>query len=1185
MKRLFVQFLLLLGVLLFQADASGQSAPIVPAERRGDTVIRQTSLDVVILVDPAGNLITQLPGGWPLNFWEEFHQYIMRESGIQVPPFIIRNVTATGRVREKFVEVEAQIEIGTSTYQPVRVPLGFKEGILPSVAPSAAPSITQTDALPFRYTGPGSMELTIDPQEQQYVAFIIPQSLPPQREQSESAPAEQRADSPDSERPQKPEVNQRHTLSLTLWFPLAQHNGTGYRLPLSFPQSLSSQFILEVPMTNITPSVIRGTLLNTQEDALQQTTALRIQGLRTDTEIIWEKKKIEVVDDHPVLTVDQASISVKLDAGTALYDAVLPVSSATGSFDQLQIRLPQGCLLDREMADRHAAANNYSVGEADAESIVTIQFQQKTTGPVPIQLRAVRHFEGETAGFTRELAGFEVLGAERQTGSLQVSIFPPEMRPHWELIRGVRRTEAAAPGIMGTAVTPALSPATSDTRFEFISQPFFFRVRVTQPRIRVNVKPKYHFHISRGTIVMDAWLSYTISGAKAETLYLQLSDSQWRCEVASNFVDAGSVELDDFGMLTLPLNSSRDGVFDINLRASRTIPADDEQRHRIILPIPQPQQTTWTESASVAVIPDNNVEILPIDEQMTGLTRQTRREMLQAQMQVDFTASQQEPLFYRTESGEAEFVADLVFRRQQINAAMQTDVRLLDEFNQVTQTIDYHASYESVDRLYFLIPRLLDTGSDVQVRLENQTLPLRDTIAGISESIPDNWVRKMVLLPESMFRVALSFEYSVPPLVIAAVDDTTRFALPFIVPVDVPVSEHRIHFSAPQGYRVELQDESRPFWESYRDPRRFSANTAETFRTIQRQSPLSLPNQPLPPQQLPNRIALFVSASDKNVSGASVVERAWLQTWLTGTFRRDLATYTVRSTNDAVQIQLPPNAVLEHPLDLRINRQQIPPNISSTGLLTIPIVPEQHNQSIEITLDYRFPFEMSSMEMPIILPSFERDVSVQYQYWQVILPQSKHIVGYPVGWTLEYDWTWNGLFWWRVPSIRRSDIGFSADPALIEPPVASSQYVFSHLQPPSSVTLYIVSRSLIIFGSSSLALLIGLLLIYVPQSRYAGSLFGLGVALAAVLFYQPPLMLLTLQAATFGVFLALGAGYVYRIFHRQNQWIPPIFPLLEDMSYPYGTPPPPQSVHEVIMDSTSKGETEMPIVNNGLTPQ
>jgi hypothetical protein len=71
-----------------------------------------------------------------------------------------------------------------------------------------------------------------------------------------------------------------------------------------------------------------------------------------------------------------------------------------------------------------------------------------------------------------------------------------------------------------------------------------------------------------------------------------------------------------------------------------------------------------------------------------------------------------------------------------------------------------------------------------------------------------------------------------------------------------------------------------------------------------------------------------------------------------------------------------------------------------------------------------------------------------------------------------------------------------------------------------------------------------------------------------------------LQAATFGVFLALGAGYLYRIFHRHKQWIPATLPVFEDRSQSYLTPIPP-TVHEVVMDEESAGKDTASAIING----
>jgi hypothetical protein len=1164
MVRLMVRCLLWIGVWLGQVNVLAQDAfvpAVVPAtERRGEIVVRQLPLDAIYLDDTEGNRVL-LPGPWPLNVVDEFYKHLLKDQQDQIPPFTIRNVSATGTVVGKRVEIDVQIELITYSPQAVRIPLGFREGILPSAE--------QTDKPSFRYTSPGTVSLTVDPQEEQYVAIVVPH-------------VHRAVEAEDSEKSEQPGMTQHHILSLLLWIPFVQNHSGENRLPLSFPHSNSSQFLLEVPMSKevISPSVLRGWLLDVQEGRTPQSTLLTIQGLRTDTEIVWERKRVEVIDDRPVLIVAQAVIDVHLDAQSTLYHAILPVSSATGSFDQLQIRLPQDCVLDREMVDRLAADNDYSVGEVNEESIVTVRFQQRTAGPVSLHLRATQQFEGDKPDFNRDLAGFEVLGAERQSGFLNVSVFPAEMRPHWESVRGVRRAEAV-PASAGTAAAPIVPVSTSTTRFEFNSQPFLLSVRVRSPQTRINVRPEYQFHIRKGWIVMFARLSYTVSGSKAEMLRVRLPDSQWDTEFeSSSLVDIADV-VHESGYLTIPLRSPMEGTFDIEFQARRAIASDvseETQVHRIVLPLPEAQDVSWSEPALVAVVSDKNVEVQPIDEtysdsskqRMTGLTRQAaslvRRTM---SMRIPLTDLQQEPLFYRTEPTGAIFVADLIYHQQRIKASMNTDVRLFAEENRVTQNISYEADYAPVSRLHFLIPRALELSGNIQVLgSDNRVLELRDTISDARDNIPDNWVRKLVQLPEPRFQYRLTFQYTPPPLTVAT-DDTAMYALSFVRPSEVPVSEHLVHFFTPSGYRVELQNESHGLWESYREPRRPIAGVTETFRSV----------------QSPPRIALLISASERSLAGATFVERAWLQTWFTGSLRHDRATYLLRSTSDSVTLQLPPEVLREHQIFVQVQQRPIQPNISTTGVLTIPILPEQYNRPIEVTVDYRYTFNMSHIQVPVNLPYFAKETAIQQQFWQIMLPPDRHIIGAPEGWTLEYDWTWNGLFWWRTPSIRKGDLGFYAEPAAVEPTISeSSQYVFRHLQPPPYVTLYIVSRSWIVLGASGIALFIGLVLIYVPQSRYAGSLFGLGVALIAVLLYQPTLVLLMLQAAVFGVFLALGTGYVYRIFHRQQQWIPPTFPIVDDISQPYLTPPPPpplsQTIHEVIIDDESATGNKNPVENN-----
>jgi hypothetical protein len=896
-------------------------------------------------------------------------------------------------------------------------------------------------------------------------------------------------------------------------------------------------------------TVTSGSLFEVVEYPDKQTTQLKILGLRSDFEVSWRKKKVEVTDDQPVLFVDKAIIDVRLDPQLTVYDATLPVSSMTGSFEKLQIRLPQGSTLNRETTEKYAEDAGYTISEPNDASVLEIRLPRKTAGPVSVRIKTVQQYKSEKPGFKRDLTGFEIIGAERQTGYLTVTI-PSDMKANWEPNKGVRRVENSIP----SGTNPV---ATGDARFEFVLPSFLLQARIISPQTRINVRPEYQINVTMGSLSMAARFSYIVNGSKTDQLKIQLPDANWNCEVGPpNLVDSSSIEQDESGLLTIPLRSPTEGAFDIELRAYRSIPLDDQGKQRIVLALPQPR-VTWSEPAPVVIVPANNVEIQPIDvdtdsetvQRTVGLTRQNRRSM---PVRLELADLQQEPLFYRTEPTGAVFVADIIYHQQKITTTIQTDIRLRSEKEQITQVVSCDIAYVPIDKMYFLIPKSIEENGNLQIRLGNRILEFRDVVSLGSEEVPENWSRKMVQLPEAMFKFQLVFRYSIPPVPLAP-DLTALFSTSFIRPADTPVTNHRVNLIVPNGYHIELHNDTKQPWEAVSE----SGSGEDTPFVFQSAGS-------------PSRITFSISVSDRDVSGTTVVDRAWLQTWLTGTLRQDLGMYLITSNRDSVTLKLPAEALKDRKIFVQLDHTAIPANVSATGKLIIPLKPEHRERPVEIEVNYRYPLEMPQRSVQLDLPGFEDDVLVRYEYWQIILPPNRHIIGIPKGWTPEYRWAWNGLFVGRVPSIHQDDIGLEDRKRETAEPVSNmNQYLYSNLHPASEATLYIVDRSLIVLVSSSLALFIGLVLIYIPGSRYYGSFFGLIVAFFAVLYYRPAPVLLMLQASSFGVCLALGVWYLYRIFHREEQWVIPSSPSWSEASQP----------QEVIMEEEEETNGEEIIKN------
>jgi hypothetical protein len=173
------------------------------------------------------------------------------------------------------------------------------------------------------------------------------------------------------------------------------------------------------------------------------------------------------------------------------------------------------------------------------------------------------------------------------------------------------------------------------------------------------------------------------------------------------------------------------------------------------------------------------------------------------------------------------------------------------------------------------------------------------------------------------------------------------------------------------------------------------------------------------------------------------------------------------------------------------------------------------------------------------LPRLGQDVYTGRMYWELLLPQHEHVLVGPPGFTSEYTWGWDGYFWGRKPLLGQADletwIGVTRRSPASE---GANRYLFSTSGNVGRCELYVVGRAWIVLLASGAALVVGLLLIYVPASRHPGTLFGAAVVLLCVgLLYPEPTLLLS-QAAILGLGLVLLAGFLQRSVARRRRTIP-----------------------------------------------
>ena len=1117
-------------------------------------LLQQAPLDAVVLVDEeTGKRVLTLPGRWPLEEIDKFHAFVLRNEQDIVPPFTIQQITARGNVVGNRVEAELHFVVSAPHDQMVRVPLGLKEGILPFSNDDISSRTGVEPSLPFQYTGPGVFDLIVDSQDGQYVGLIRHR----ERVKKESSILEESAEHPSSmeaeaetepkkvssetasgrRRPQGEVAEQRHELTLKLWFPLARLGEEDRRLTISFPKALSSQFLLSVPMGGATATVSQGALLDTFFPDDGQTTLFTVRGLRSNFDISWSRGQTDRPVDRPVLNLQDAAIIVQLESQATLYDVVFPISSPV-AFDRVFLRFPKDVVLVRNGTESVASENEYTLHdlskeesslEKDSEvvldsdsTVYEVRFARKADSQT-VRFRAVQAVSANKVSEFRDLGGFEVIGAERQAGTLSVGI-PAEMRPNWKPIRGLRRVELPASPIQEGI----------DARFEFSMQPFLLRTQIVLPQTRINVKPEYQIRVKKGQLFLTARFSYAVLGSKTDKLRLTFPDWLLIDIGPGDIIDDKGVRKDEnSNFLTLPLQAPSDGSFEVDLTAFQTISLD-ETKQRLIVRLPEPV-ADWIEPASVVIVPDDNVELVPIDTETAtivaktdaelsrrtiGLARKGRRTL---PIRIDIPPRQQDPLVYQTESASPIFVADILYHRQAISVAVQTNILLFEPENQVSANLVYVVAHEPVDRLVLFVPKSVDETGQWSVSLGDKILETRDMPMDADEESQDHWRKKRIALPEAMIgKIPLTVRYSIPSVSVDHNLSGATCSIPLVRPVEADVSDFSVYLSVPGGFHIEPHGDNDGLWKPMDVSSPGGLVSRRQLQTVGFSS-----------AQLQDDIRLLISLKERETHGTTIVEKAWIQTWLTDRVRMDRLVCQLTSDHESITLKLPPS--IGKGIRVLLDNSPASARLSVGGDLVVSLTPEQQLRPLVLDVLYQLSEALPHGLVHMELPHFESGTVVRCVYWQLVLPPNRHLVGLPADWASEYDWRWNGLFWGRVPSLRIELVGFSGDPTNT-PSTDASQYLFSSLHPTPKVSFYVLNRSWIVLASSGISLLIGLALIYFPRCRYAGALLGLGIALTATLLYQPVPVLLALQAAAIGVCLALGAGYVYRILNRGDRW-------------------------------------------------
>ncbi len=1037
-----------------QPPATQPPAPPAPADAASASLSRRAELDTVYLMDVDGRLVP-----YPGMTMDKFRQIYLDSQALreqdQTPDFTIQSLMATGRAYQDRVELNVKLSVVVRSEGWVRVPLRFGQAALrslPGNGLSGAPVITVPEQTGQEST-PG------DPRD--YTLWL---------------------------RGTGKETTEEVNLSF-----MAPLSGVGRerRMLLSVPRATVSELKLIVPMANAVAEVSNGAILETPVALDKDTTELTVRGIRGDLELTWRSANGSPSKVSPVLT-SVGTIVATVERRRVDFEARLAVRAHGRELARMEVRLPPGAVLSEEVYEGYVVEEKAVPEHLEASEgrVVEVRFSEPLDDEELTEVRLRGQFV---------LAGFEVLGAIRQSGTVAV-----RARGEWDV-----RYDVGLGAEQVSDVPKDLQAEDLIAVFRYYEQPFSLAARVFPKETRVSVEPRYVISVEENMARLDATLKYAVRGKKAYRLTIEMNGWQLQQLGPEQLVIAEECQVDESGVLSIELEEGAMVEFELRLQASRAIEPD---KASISLALPHPVVNSLR-GAAVVVLPADNIDLRPDAANMRGLQEQ------QVVPPMELPQMQQEPLFYRSETGEAVFAAMIRVRQQEVSVETLAEVSIGPDEARVRQRLNYEVKYEPATSLAIQMPRELAESDRLEFFVNGEAVAA--VAAPQQESGDDDLVVRQIVLPAAKlgrFEVVAGFSVAVPKLQPSA---SVLCVVPLVMPAGGVLVGNRVSLTIREGVGVWCR-ESR--WQEIRNELDTGSGQGGMLFSAETVQP---------------RIVFGVHQEDPDTFGNAVVHLAWVQTWMTERQRRDRVAYRFVSDRRHLTISLPEGADVGSARAL-LDGQEVKFDVSSERRVRVVLPRWQEPGSHILEVYYHFAEPRPPQGWMLLdLPRVDDGIWVRRTYWQLVLPRSEHVIATPAGCAPEYEWGWSDAWWGRIPIKEQSDledwVGAVRD---LPVPAATSRYLFSNFGPAEPRELCTASRTWIVSAASGLVLLAGLLVIYVPVVRNPAFALILLVASVGAAATWPGPSLLFIQAAGMGFVLSLLGAVLYRGVARQRWRMP-----------------------------------------------
>ncbi len=870
------------------------------------------------------------------------------------------------------------------------------------------------------------------------------------------------------------------------------------------------------------------------------------RGIRGDVSVSWHRSRATEeradvgldVFGTVIVTADELLQELRSDGRFV-------VRGLGGPLEHFQVRLPPGMRLREspEPGYKVQPLKEEAAGEGGCQ-LLEIRFDRPVTGETHIRLIAELPSNQEDPSWpltvaklvdaAKELepARFEFLGAAKHRGQIDL-VVNGDWALQWVDDPEFSRVEATGPATPGSGLA---------ARFRYHNQNGALRVSIRQKAARISVEPTYDVYVDARQARLFADLECRTSGSKAGPLAIRLPG--WTVEIVK-FADVDSplpVDMNDVNPLVVPVpvESQAAGRFRLQIEARQDLTASvvsGTSPLRIVLPMVEAENPTRANlivsPGTITVIPADNVLLTPRPQQMQALSAL----VIPLSTNVDTpppTVPGAEPpsgplesngyetaVFRYRDRGATEqgvFVGDFKVQPQSISVSVSSTVTVDRRSYGVEQRLSYMVLHEAVDTLELVVPPALADSEQRNLRILLDDQPLTPTS---DNELRAGRVPMRVRLPQPMLG-PIEMRIVHPPQAIAQLDaeQEVKLSIPLVFPAARGSSN-----TAVIGNTLTVL---------HRDPVRVApaggAWTAEEGESESGKLVLTTASDA-------SDATLNVSLRGAGLDSSTILDQVWIQTWISGTEQRDRVVLRCRTSEPQLTVYLPQQLDIDSAsIVVAVDNRKVfvePPDEASPRELTIPISATGSVEQHVIEMWYRLAEGRPRRGRMTLEPARLDAVDhVQRCYWQLILPRGEVVAWGNQDMSAELIWE-NWFGWRRRPLLLQADLERWIGAARQDPiPPGTNSYLFTGFGVARQLEVVTISRTGVMLGASSLALVIGLLLMYLPGLRHPAFLVSAGIALLGFAITVPELSILLGQAASLGILLALLARLVRAVLLR-----------------------------------------------------